>query len=68
MEERKDAGNLIYKRNSGLNELLKLASLLPPPHMIYKQKTWLLASTAAFRGAGAGGRQAKAEDGSQAGT
>lgn len=29
VEERKDAENLIYKKKSGLNDLLKLAS--PPP-------------------------------------
>ena len=29
-EERKGAGNLIYKKNSGLNELLKLASAPSP--------------------------------------
>lgn len=29
VEERKDAENLVYKKKSGLNELLKCAS--PPP-------------------------------------
>lgn len=51
MEGKQDAGNLIYKKNSGLNELLKLASPLPSP--IYKQKMWLLASAAGFGGQGA---------------
>lgn len=50
MEERKDAGNLIYKKNAGLNELLKLANP-PPSSLIYKQKIWLLASAAGFGGA-----------------
>ena len=53
MEKRKDVGNLIYKKNSGLNELLEFAS--PPPPMIYKQRTWLLTSAVEFGGAEQGG-------------
>lgn len=49
VEERKVAGNLIYKKNSGLNELLKLANP-SPPSSIYKQKIWLLAPGPGFGG------------------
>lgn len=63
MEERKVAGNLIYKKNSGLNELLKLANP-SPPSSIYKQKIWLLAPGPGFWGGGAGWAQ---RDGDAAG-
>lgn len=53
VEEREVAGNLIYKKNSGLNELLKLANP-SPPSSICKQKVRLLAPAPGFGGWGAG--------------